>query len=301
MSPKSAPLFSLHRRLWDSGSYLLIISAFNTIACFLPLVFNFGDIGRIKDNDSRSDILDTMNSKEYQFALIANIAVGIPVTIDYLIELFYGIMSKSNQSNRAHLPRIVLIISLVAPNFFILLVSIPLAYPELSVCFFMTRMTLLFYGVLGHLWIVGGEIFRSPWFLIFYLGLSTGILLTTYDTINAKQVTFLYWLALSFYSLSNISTTVFCLKYLRYIKKIGIRKMDVTQFSSLIYLIIFFVFGTYFYISGIIYRGDYGENSLIAYTYAEAAFTIMLTALQSYLTHYEKLMTKDVSILLCSM
>ena len=297
MSTISAPIFSLHRLLWDSGCYLFLIAAINTLACFFPLFLDFGTIGEIKDNISRSAILNAMNSKEYQFALIANISVGIPVAIDYLIELFHGVMSKSNQTNRARLPRIFLIFSLVGPNIFILLVSIPLAYVELTACIFSIRMTFLFYGVLGHLWIVGGEIFRSHWFMTFYIGLSTGILIVTYDTINAKEVSFLFWLAVALYSLSGVSSAVFGLKYLKYIKKIGIRNMDVTQLSSLVYLIMFYIFGAYFYISAIIYRGNYGENYLVSFTYAEAAFTLMLTALQSYLTHYEKLMIKDVSTL----
>ena len=61
------------------------------------------------------------------------------------------------------------------------------------------------------------------------------------------------------------------------------------------YLILFGTLGGYFYISGIIYRGHYNTEFFVPYTYVEAVFTLFFTALQSFLTHYEALLIKDVS------
>ena len=268
---------------WDSGSYLFLITSVSAFACSFPLFLDFHDIGTIKNENPRAAILEAMNSKQCQFSLVANVAVGIPVAIDYVMEFFYGMLSKSNQTNQARLPRIILIYSLVGPNLLILLVSIPLRFVELTICIFLTRLIFLFYGVLGHLWIVGGDMFRSYWCIISQLALSLGILTVTYDTISADQVTYLFWLATSFYAVSIISAAVIGIKFLLQMRKIGFRCIG--------------ILGVYFYISGLIHRGQYDKDFFVPYTYVAAAFTLMLTVLQSFLTRYEKLLIKDVSAL----
>ena len=95
-----------------------------------------------------------------------------------------------------------------------------------------------------------------------------------YHAINANEVTFLYWLAVGCYALSIIATTIFGVKYLLYIRKLGIRNMDVTQLSSLIYLIMFSILGVYFNIFGIMHRGNFNQDFYVPFTCVEAAVSL---------------------------
>ena len=285
----------LKSNFWSSGVHLVLITVLCTFISFLSLMVRSSDSGIITNESIRSSILYALNSKQWQFALVANIGVGIPVTIDFIVELVHSITTKSNKDGRASVPRLFLIFSLVGPNLLLLLVGIPLQYAELVICFFATRLILLLYGVLGHLWIIGGDLFRSNWFLMGHIGLCVGTVFVTYDTMVSNEVTSLFWLGISFDSVAAIIISVYCLKFLMMIRKVGINNLDTSQLSCLLYIILLSSLGGYCYVSGIIYRGEYNVEFFVQYTYIEAVFTLFLTASQSILIRYDEISTKDVS------
>ena len=286
-------------QFWEDGWYLFVITVLSVFASFLPLIVNVGDIGTIKNEISRTAILDAMESKEWQFALVANIAVAFPVVLDFILDTAHNILIGSNNKVKLQLPRILLIFSLLGPNLLILFVSIPFQYVEFTVCIFTTRISFLVYGVLGHLWTEGGYIFRSNWFIAAHSFFAVGIITVTYDTINANPGTFLFWFSISIYAFAIIIVFFFVIKFSLVIRNQGFWSLDSSKLSCFLYLSLFCAIGVYFYISGIVYEGKYSTNFCVTYTCVEGFCTLLLSALQSRLTRHEVIM-KEVkrSILL---
>ena len=273
----------------------MFIMVLSVLAGFLPLITDFGKIGTIENEESRLAISDAMNSKQWQFSIVASVALAVPVVIDLTMQCIYDRMSQINNQNQALFPRLVLIFSLFVPNILILTVGIPLQYKELVIAIFLTRIIFLFYGVLGHLWIMGETAFRSKWFVAAFASLSIGLIFGVYDTINYEQVTYLFWIAIAFYGIAISIFLYFAVKFFIFVKKIGLRNLDTPQISCLMYLILLCILGSYFYISVNIKKGNYDNDFFTAYTYVEAGFTLLFTAVHSFLTQREKLLIKDVS------
>ena len=264
-------------------------------ASFLPLFINYGEIGTMKNDELHDAILVAMESSEWQIAIVANIAVAIPVVIDFVLDIMHNKFIGNTEKEKAQLPRIFLIFSLLIPNMLLLAISFPCQYVELTVCIFTTRIILLFYGLLGHLWTVGGSMFISNWLIVAHAALALGVIAITYDTINATPVSYLFWLGISMYGLAIIIILYFVINFFSMAHKRGLQNLNSSELSCFMYLSLFCAIGLYFYISTIIDRGDYNTKFCTTYTCVEGFCTLLLSALQGRLTRHEIVM-KEVII-----
>lgn len=281
---RSTSWVPLHNWFWVSGHYLLMVTVLSVFLGFLPLVVNFGDIGVLKNSQQRTYILNSMNSTQWQFALVANVALAAPIMFDHILEEMQRQIFGTRARSEALVPHLVLTISLLLPNILLLCVCIPLEYPELVMCFHNARIGLITYGTLGHIWISGGDRFKTSNFFLGHVVLAIALIIASYDSINESQVSPMFWIGNCMGSLGVILITPSVLKLFKTVRTIGIRNLDNELLSCLVDIILIGLIGGISIITGMLYRGHYDSFYFIFYTYIEGGFTLIITVLQGRLT-----------------
>eukprot|EP01041_Mallomonas_annulata_P013826 gene13826-29410_t len=178
--------------LGQSSLGLLIVTILGCLLLSLPVLMKI--VYAENMNPERKDrLLITIQSMQLRDSLVSNVAVSIPLTADFLLDIITNFLRFKNSANtgrfmRAQLPRLILVASLSIPGLLILCIALPSNYPELLICIFPCRLVAIFYGVFGHLWEEGGKFWRSPW-IIFVMTLAvTGIVLAVWDSFSDSGV-----------------------------------------------------------------------------------------------------------------
>lgn len=284
-----------HTWFWRTGGHIFLVTFVSNFLCFLPIARNFYGIGCIEDANAIDKLLHVMDSTTWQFALVANIAVGVPVMLDFVLDIVHEKMSGSKSTGTGMVPLIVLIYSLIVPNILTLVVAIPNRNIELVFCFMFHRLLCLYYGVFGHLWNYGEDSFKTAGFLFAHICFSMGLLCFAYDSISPKEVTYLYWMAVAFVSIAIVRMIIFTVQFVIHTRKIGFKKLSLSQISCLIYLRIFALLGLGSFCLSLLYRGNYDVKFMSSFTYMEAGFTVLLTAARGRLVRAE-IINKEVRI-----
>ena len=263
------------------------------IMIFLPLLVHITGIGVLENELEKSYLLSAANSKEWQYALVGSVAVSIPFAIDFLLDIMSSNIFNSSQHIESLLPKFSLIFSLMVPNL-VLVVAIPLQYVELNECLFTSCGAPLFYGMMGNMWILGGNTFKSIWFLFAEGLLLIGVVMIAWDAISTNQVSQLFWTGLALFFVSGLIFIVFINIWFLSLRRIPFRQLSVEQLSCSIYAILFSVIGVFIFITLIVMRGHYDIVFNCVYTYMEAAVTIVMITLQGHVARHEVRM-KEVS------
>eukprot|EP01041_Mallomonas_annulata_P002126 gene2126-4152_t len=144
-----------------------IVSICALVLSFLPIMLQW----ELLDEEK---VLKSTLSLDFKFSLVAAIALSIPMSADFLLDIISSKMGKrpGNLSRFInYLPLGVLIFSLIVPDAIIFFIAIPLELPGLIICIFQARNIMCVYASQSHLCDVGSAIFRTPLFVtvsIFY-------------------------------------------------------------------------------------------------------------------------------------
>eukprot|EP01041_Mallomonas_annulata_P016466 gene16466-34354_t len=145
-----------------------IISVFGILLSFLPILLKW-------ELSNQNKVLMSTLSLDFKFSLVAAIALSIPMSADFLLD----VISSQRGKRPGHLSRIinylplgVLLFSLIVPDSIIFFIAIPLELPELTICIFQTRNIMCGYAVQSHLCNAGSDIFRTPAFALASLSLT---------------------------------------------------------------------------------------------------------------------------------
>lgn len=277
-------VLELHNYLWCSSGYMLIISALSLLIGFLPIMKNFGGIGSLEDEEQRANQLVGLHSSELRMVQVASIGLSVPVALDFFLDILHRLV-HSNFNDVAIVPRFALVCSLVVPN--ILLLVFETESIETADVIFATRMICIWYGTLGHLWIMGGDFFKTKVFMSTYFFYSAGIVIMIYDIISKKQGGYLFWIAVTTCCISVAVLFFIFIQYFLLIKKAGFQNMTIPQVSCVMYMIILSALLGVVGITTVNFVGNYGAQYNLIYTYAESGCTLLLTALQSRLLRME--------------
>lgn len=276
-----------HNILWRSGIYIFLVALVSNALVFLPLFPYLDGIGRIQDVEVTKESQTFMNSTAWHFSLVSNIALSLPISLDFVLDIMHIKISKLSTPKYAEMPLMVLIYSLIFPNLLILVVAIPARHNELVFCLMFHRALCLYYGIMGYLWGYGGDVFRKPLFMTGHLCFSVSFILFAYDTISNKQVTSLYWLAVAFLCLAIILMIHFLIKFFILLRKIGFQNIKPSQISCVIYLIISILLGVACLCAFVVFGGHYDVAFMTIFTYMEAGFTLLLAMLRGRLIRAE--------------
>eukprot|EP01041_Mallomonas_annulata_P010729 gene10729-22415_t len=139
-----------------------IVSTFGVLLTFLPIMLEW-------ELSDRQKVLISTLSLDFKFSLVAAIALSIPISADFLLD----VISSKRGKRPGHLSRIinylplaVLIFSLIVPDAIIFFIAIPFEFPQLIICIFQARYIACAYAVQSHLCDAGSDIFRTPAFIL---------------------------------------------------------------------------------------------------------------------------------------
>eukprot|EP01041_Mallomonas_annulata_P008733 gene8733-18049_t len=132
--------------------------------CYFPFLIDFGPYSQLRYlNQFKKDvILSSSQTLRYRDAVLVNAALSVPVAIEFLLD-FSSKLHKLNGNGFS--PRAVLIASIMVPSFSLILLLEGNQVIELGICIFVSRLALLFYGILGHIWEQVPAI-RSKWYIL---------------------------------------------------------------------------------------------------------------------------------------
>eukprot|EP01041_Mallomonas_annulata_P010969 gene10969-22925_t len=136
-----------------------IVSIFGLLLSFLPVILQWELLDKEK-------VLKSTLSLDFKFSLVAAIALSIPISVDFLLDI-----SSTKRGKRpgnlsrfiSYLPLGVLIFSLIVPDAIIFFIAIPLELPGLVICIFQARNVACAYANQSHLCDVG-SIFNTNGF-----------------------------------------------------------------------------------------------------------------------------------------
>eukprot|EP01041_Mallomonas_annulata_P011190 gene11190-23377_t len=292
---------SLKALLTGTSSAVLFCSKITVIAiCFFSMIFYVPDVGYMHP-DKVNQIIQSMKSRQFEDAVLANIAVSVPVAAEFLLDIATSILTTKGLSAttmRSYLPRVTLVSSLVIPGLLMRFVAFPTNNANLSICIFITRLAAIMYAVLGHLWEEGGTYFRSIWFILGAMLVNVALLLACWDCLcSSNKATVLMDISNGLFGASMGVLSIVMLPWLKNMKNLGINNMSSSQISCTAYVLLVGVFSGYVFITTIMAKEsmDYlNAQYLSAYMYVEAGFTIILSLLYTRLAHHEVLMKENI-------
>eukprot|EP01041_Mallomonas_annulata_P011297 gene11297-23637_t len=134
--------------------YLFLMSIACFILCYFPVLFNFGPNSQLRYlNQFKIDtILHSSQTIRYHDAILVNAALSVPVAIEFLLDFLSKLKKPHKINGNGIFPRTVLIMSIMVPSFTMIILVSSFQFIELEICIFLSRLALLFYGILGHIW-----------------------------------------------------------------------------------------------------------------------------------------------------
>ena len=287
-------LSNMHLTIWSSGHYFSLITLVFVFLSFSPLLITYLDIGHLQDEKSINVIIVSIDSVAWHYALVANTAVSIPLAVDLLIDFAQYFMSIPTFRYEDHIPKFLLVISMVIPNLLYLTESFQSNFVELVLCISIIRLILIFNYILSHLWITGGSTFKSKWLVILHTTICLAFMFLVWDSISHQEVTILFWISSGFYSIGGIITVTYFLHWFSSIRNIEFKNYSISQINSLSLFLLLILLGFSFFILIIICRGNYDTTFFCICTYILTGFTLALSVLQSRLNKIEVIMKEVI-------
>lgn len=278
---------TLYRYLWNSGTNLIIVTFFASLLSFFPLFAHFRDDGRTDHNSFNLEKLSGFKSKGWENSLMITVSLSAPFVISVIMEVVYNLLTRHFEDlQQEFVPRVFVLFSLFVPNILDLLISVPFEYAELSSCLFASRLEFFACGVLGHMWVVGGEKFRTTRYFTAYCLMAAGFVLCSWDNAVKDDSCVLFWAGWGILIVSGGILLVCIRNYLNDMKDLEFRKWTTSQMSctahlSCASLLVFFIF-----VSGIVYIGRDNYSYIIIYSSIQTSCAILLMCFQCQVTKH---------------
>jgi hypothetical protein len=236
---------------------------------------------------------------------VANVAVSTPMGLDSMIDILSFAWSTKNSIFKGNIrlplpdPKLLLILSLMLPNIFILLLSVPTNNVDLINSFFGARVILILYGFSIQIWIYGESHLKSIWFVIGYFLMTGCIALMTLDSYSVfKAPQGMFFIEVSFFSLGATILSIIFIRWILSLKSIGYDNISQSQKDNLSYVIIFGIFGISLLLVTAIYisvMGYFDANFYITISYLEGMVSVSLIIFENRAAKSDFLSMKDVS------
>eukprot|EP01041_Mallomonas_annulata_P017990 gene17990-36714_t len=235
-------------------------------------------------------IFDAIHSEEFRSSLLNSIAVAIPVTVDYLSEIFI----TSNIWENGRFQRGLLLMSMWLTDAVILAEVIPNENVAFLVCIFHMRNAIITFAVLKHLKDYGSSVFRAQPISIALFFFMTGHVLICMSAFKSQYHQELFFAFLGCFFIAFIILWILVFKWLLQIFKFstyGLSERLASDRNIIIILIPALMFGMNYTIICILYGGSINANTtssfLIEFTYAEAAFMVVIFMIQGRTSRLE--------------
>ena len=225
-----------------------------------------------------------------EYFLIANAYIAVPYIIDFLFEIFSDKTKKSRCGIRSYL-----ILSLIIPN---LLIFISLNYYNNIKCIvliFNARFTFVIYGLSYNIWLNGESYFKSKLFITGNILLNCFIVILTCDIYAPVASTLFFWIAFGFFIIGSIILSNLFLRWILFIKLIRYENMQLSQKNCISYIMLFMFYIMFYFITLLIYGGNYNINYCVIITFIEGFTIISLIIIDNRASRSEMLFIKDVS------
>ena len=270
-----------------------MISLVGFIACFVPLIIPVDFVGRTDGDPSFwSKALELLHSNEVEDSLKACIAVSLPISLNYMLDVISLILRKGNTGHRfgsfgilREMPHFSLIAALTVPIIAMLSSAIPEEKPELFLCLQLSRLLLLYYGVLGQLWLCDTKIFQPKVFLLGYILIAIALVCycwhMMFGSINTS-------LRISYFVFVLIGGSFCSIEFLRFILRLwvmGFNRLSINQMNCSVYVILFSIMSPAMFVLSILHP-IYDPESCTFAMYMLGTFTLCLTVMQSRVSIY---------------
>eukprot|EP01041_Mallomonas_annulata_P004191 gene4191-8332_t len=282
---------------FGSGRSMMInISLLTFTLCFLPLIMGL-DFYIGGSEKSSIPIYNAIQSEEFRISLIISMTVAVPITIDFLFDIYMDL----NIFDHGRLQRGILLLSLIVPDALIFALVIPFNDVGLLVCIFHLRNALITFAVLKHLHDYASSAFRVRPTVLSLLFFMIGHIISCVSAFTSEQNSqVLFFIFLGCLFIGFIFLGYCLLAWLKQMLQSSIKVISDLSTSDLninVFLIPACLFGSNYMILCIIYGGSINANTptsfLSAFTYAEAAFTVAVFMIQGRFTRLQNLRTEQ--------
>eukprot|EP01041_Mallomonas_annulata_P010909 gene10909-22771_t len=273
-----------------SPSNFLILSG---IACLYPIAF-----GQTLDMEPDSPLEHAFRSIHYQFSLVAGIAVGFPMLVDYAFDRFGA---NNLKREKGLIPRRDAILALMVPNIFLIAYVLP--YKKYSYLPCATKMREVFYtySFLSYATRYCAPVWTNKSILIPAIAFSLAEAIGAINPCNKSVSSYMLWNLiqeiLNFVTLT--SYLILFYRYVRYIGKMKETKPEQSHYQNNIYVFAFISLGISLIIMN--FSLDHktwatsGYTYLTLYTYSICIFGTSVSVLNGRIVRIEAAHTETMT------
>ena len=284
----------------NRADHIFSIIAIATFVTLLLPIFIGLPFNEDCDGEKCSAIFASIASSEFSTSLIASVAVSVPVTVDFILDIF----SDLDFIHGGRVQRGVLLLSLLVPDSLILGLVIPNADAGMLVCIFHLRNALITYAVLKQLWEYGPHVFNFKAMIFIMSFFMAGHVLTCFSAFTSVYDRHLFYAFIACLFIAFSVFGVLVMKWLRQMFRIRIRRLYDLSSSDLninVFLVPSCCLGLSYTILCIIYGGSISSQTparfLSIFTYTEAAFTVAVFVLQGRLNRFQMKQAQQVRVI----
>ena len=272
----------------DPSLGLVTLTAF----CLPFLILEETEWKRYKDTNS--PIYSAMASDANRNCIYVLIGICIPVTIDYILDIFYyGSMDKES----GYIHRGILLINALVPNLIILCYIIPHKSPIYIPLLYQIRCTVALFCVLAYLYEFGSAVANGKIFFLLCLASVISIVMRLFTSMSSLTI-FSTLFTISIFLLT-VMLLIFTFKWVQYIRKKQPKSsLSIGHIICSVYLLVVLVCLMSLIVLrlgfGSLIHADSSSTDLITHQSVMSVFLLTLVMVHSRMLHFKMNRTQAI-------